>query len=137
MEISSRTPEGSPGQCPLCGAVVRLEPSEPHGDAPCPACGSLLWFSKAPSGVWFYDAAIIARLRQRVISLASEHFAIKHDTADDWSVFRKETGADSLDLVELVLELEAEFPGLTIPDEDAQRIHTVGDLLAYLLSRLR
>lgn len=44
MSISSRTPEGDPNRCPVCGQVVRLEPSWPPGDAPCPACGSLLWF---------------------------------------------------------------------------------------------
>src|SRR5262245_8107047 len=44
MNISSRTPEGSPNRCPVCGHDLRLEPSQPPGDAPCPACGSLLWF---------------------------------------------------------------------------------------------
>ena len=43
--ISSRTPEGEPFRCPACGAVDRIEPSRPPGDAPCPSCGQLLWFS--------------------------------------------------------------------------------------------
>jgi hypothetical protein len=45
MTISSRTPEGDPNQCPLCGHHVRLEPSLGTRDAPCPRCGHLLWFS--------------------------------------------------------------------------------------------
>ena len=45
MIVASRTPEGSPNHCSVCGAEVVLEPSRPPGDAPCPNCGSLLWFS--------------------------------------------------------------------------------------------
>jgi hypothetical protein len=47
MNISSRTPEGDPHRCPICGNDLRLEPSQPSGDAPCPSCGSLLWFPAA------------------------------------------------------------------------------------------
>jgi hypothetical protein len=51
MNPASRTPEGEPNQCPICGHEVRLEPSRPPGDAPCPYCGHLLWFglSKNPA----------------------------------------------------------------------------------------
>jgi ribosomal protein S27E len=47
MVISSRTPEGVPNRCPVCGNDLRIEPSRPTLDAPCPHCGHLLWF-KAP-----------------------------------------------------------------------------------------
>ena len=47
MPISSRTPEGTPNMCPVCGHEFRLEPSVPPGDAPCPACGALLWFTSS------------------------------------------------------------------------------------------
>jgi hypothetical protein len=43
--ISSRTPEGIPNRCPVCGKQVVLEPSYPAGDAPCSHCGHLLWFT--------------------------------------------------------------------------------------------
>ena len=46
MEPSSRTPEGQPKRCPVCGHAVRIDPSRPPGDAPCPHCGHLLWFGK-------------------------------------------------------------------------------------------
>jgi anti-anti-sigma factor len=45
MVISSRTPEGRPNSCPVCGSSVSIEPSDPAGDAPCPRCGHLLWFA--------------------------------------------------------------------------------------------
>jgi hypothetical protein len=44
MIPSSRTPEGEPNLCPICGNAVRIEPSSDSRDAPCPHCGSLLWF---------------------------------------------------------------------------------------------
>lgn len=43
--ISSRTPEGTPNRCPVCGYQLKIEPSDPAGDAPCPRCGHLLWFT--------------------------------------------------------------------------------------------
>ncbi len=50
MVISSRTPEGRPGHCPVCGSHVRIEPSDPAGDAPCPRCGHLLWLARQDLG---------------------------------------------------------------------------------------
>jgi hypothetical protein len=46
MHASSRTPDGLPNRCPVCGQAVRVEPSIPPGDAPCPFCGHLLWFDR-------------------------------------------------------------------------------------------
>ena len=48
MNISSRTPDGQPNRCAICGKPVIIEPSIPPGDAPCPHCGSLLWFVSDP-----------------------------------------------------------------------------------------
>lgn len=42
MTISSRTPEGGPNRCPVCGHTFRIEPSRPLGDAPCPACAAVV-----------------------------------------------------------------------------------------------
>jgi acyl carrier protein len=47
--------------------------------------------------------------------------------------FIEDLGADSLDIVELVMALEEEF-GLDIPDEDADKLKTVGDAMNYLKS---
>jgi predicted RNA-binding Zn-ribbon protein involved in translation (DUF1610 family) len=44
MPISSRTPEGDPNRCTVCGKALRIEPSLDTRDAPCPHCGHLLWF---------------------------------------------------------------------------------------------
>ncbi len=50
MVISSRTPEGSPNLCPVCGNRLNIEPSLPACDAPCPCCGHLLWFNRDDLG---------------------------------------------------------------------------------------
>ena len=47
--ISSRTPEGIPGECPVCGQTLVIEPSLPTRDAPCPHCGCLVWFDEPDS----------------------------------------------------------------------------------------
>jgi hypothetical protein len=67
MVISSRTPEGTPNRCVLCGRKVRLEPSTITLDGPCPHCGHLLWFTK-PARVkfrrgetWAYTAGAFVR----------------------------------------------------------------------------
>jgi len=48
MFISTRTPEGLPFRCPVCGAEGRISPSLPGLDATCPACGSLMWMGTYP-----------------------------------------------------------------------------------------
>jgi acyl carrier protein len=99
LTVSSRTPEGVPNRCPLCGARVCIEPSQPPGDAPCPRCGHLLWFLCDKLGV-------TADQVDRSTSLE----------------------ADSLDVTELIMELEEEF-GVTIPDDEVESIKTVGDAI--------
>nr|BCX00756.1 MAG: acyl carrier protein [Bacteroidota bacterium] len=49
--------------------------------------------------------------------------------------FTNDLGADSLDTVELIMEFEKQF-GITIPDEEAEKIATVGDAIAYLKQKL-
>ena len=56
---------------------------------------------------------------------------VKQVTPD--AKFIEDLGADSLDIVELVMELEEEF-GLDIPDEEADKLKTVGDAMNYLKS---
>jgi acyl carrier protein len=50
--------------------------------------------------------------------------------------FTEDLGADSLDMVELIMEFESEF-NITIPDDDTEQIHTVSDAEEYLKSKLR
>jgi len=61
-----------------------------------------------------------------VEKLGVDEADIKHEAS-----FTNDLGADSLDIVELVMEFEKQF-GVTIPDEDAEKISTVGDAVTYL-----
>src|SRR5438094_725331 len=65
MVVSSRTPEGSPNLCPVCGEAIRIEPSDPPGDAPCPQCGHLLWFTWEESDYAVVVKPVSADLRVR------------------------------------------------------------------------
>lgn len=122
MNISSRTPEGFPSNCPLCGAATNLEFSDPAGDAPCPNCGHLLW-----------HASEVLPILQRWIAdtLGVSPERITADTSI-WD-FEIES-ADSIDMVEFVMELEEEFD-VTISPEDADSIQTVGDAIRFLERR--
>ena len=62
MAISSRTPEGDANRCPVCGQACRLEPSQLPRDAPCPSCGSLLWFEKERNPVTAGTASVLLQL---------------------------------------------------------------------------
>jgi acyl carrier protein len=130
--ISSRTPEGAFNRCPLCGADIFIEPSLPSGDAPCPECGHLLWFLNVGGAVCFYGKGEISELQRRVGGLIIEfvgrrakvRVAGPSDALDD-------LGLDSLDVVELVMELEEEFD-ITIPDDHAERMKTIRDVLDFI-----
>lgn len=101
MTISSRTPEGHPFRCPVCGEDTDLERSE-QSDACCPACGSSLW--------WFRDRI------DEGLQLESSYAQIN---------------LDSLEFVELVMELEAEH-GVNLSEAAAEEIQTIEDLIRAL-----
>jgi acyl carrier protein len=112
MVISSRTPEGSPNRCPVCGKSVCIEPSLPFGEAPCPYCGHLLWFLVLRDGKRFFLPEESEELRERVLDRIRTTLGVDKDElfwGPSGLSFRSDTGIDSLDLVELVMELEEEF----------------------------
>ena len=116
MTISSRTPEGMPSECPLCGATANIEFSDPGQDAPCPNCGTLLWESHQ----------LIHDVTQRyanTLGTAPEAFDANTRFAD--------LGTDSLETVEMVMELEEEF-GVNIPRDVAEKFQTVRDMVQYI-----
>lgn len=112
MIISSRTPEGESARCPLCRAEVRVEPSVLFGDATCPRCGSLLWIVTLTGERVVYERAASRSLRERAIDVIAQQLNVPREkiaAQGDTIRFVNDLGADSLDMVELVMELEAEF----------------------------
>ena len=67
---------------------------------------------------------------ERVKSIVAEQLGADEKNITMDSSFIDDLGADSLDLVELVMAMEDEF-GIEIPDEDAEGIHTVSDAVSY------
>ena len=74
-------------------------------------------------------------LEKRVTDLIVEQLGVSPDEVVMTASFIDDLGADSLDIVELVMSLEESFD-IEIPDEDAEKIQTIGDAIAYLKERL-
>ncbi|MHC4225091.1 MAG: acyl carrier protein [Planctomycetota bacterium] len=71
------------------------------------------------------------KVEERVIEIVCEQMGASRDKITPETSFIQDLGADSLDTVELVMEFEDEFD-LNIPDEDAEKIQTVGDAIKYI-----
>ena len=79
--------------------------------------------------------ADMAELETRVKDIIAEELGVEKEKLTNEASFMEDLGADSLDTVELVMAFEKEFD-LDIPDEEAEKLRTVGDALSYLHQRL-
>jgi acyl carrier protein len=70
-------------------------------------------------------------VEERVKEIICEQLGVEEDEVNPNAKFIEDLGADSLDTVELVMAFEEEFD-LEIPDEDAEKIATVGDAISYI-----
>jgi acyl carrier protein len=70
-------------------------------------------------------------VEQRVKEIIVEQLGVEENQVNPGAKFVDDLGADSLDTVELVMALEEEF-SLEIPDEDAEKITSVGDAVTYI-----
>lgn len=109
MTVSTRTPEGQPGKCPLCDAAIVVELSVLFGDAICPQCGHLVWFFQAAEVTHVFDSQKSVPSRERVSDIVAERLGVDSDLIVNNPTFVSDLGVDSLDLVELVMELEEEL----------------------------
>jgi acyl carrier protein len=78
-------------------------------------------------------AADSAKIKDKVIEIVCDQLGVSKDKVTPETSFVNDLGADSLDTVELVMEFEEEFD-INIPDEDAEKIQTVGDAIKYVES---
>jgi acyl carrier protein len=75
--------------------------------------------------------ADMQELEDKVKDIIVEELGVERDKLTDEASFMDDLGADSLDTVELVMAFEKEFD-LDIPDEEAEKLRTVGDAMKYL-----
>jgi acyl carrier protein len=71
---------------------------------------------------------------EKVIDIIVEKLGVERSEATPEAVFVDDLGADSLDLVELIMAMEEEF-GMEIADEDAEKLRTVQDVISFISAR--
>ncbi|MGQ0765176.1 MAG: acyl carrier protein [Gemmatimonadota bacterium] len=73
----------------------------------------------------------MADMSEKVKDIIEKELGVEREKLTNEASFIEDLGADSLDIVELVMEFEKEF-NIDIPDEDAEKLRTVGDAMKYL-----
>lgn len=127
--------ESLSNQCPLCRATVAVEPTNPDGDMPCPHCHALLAFLRTSGGFRYHDATAVGPVRERILAIVSAKFDVTCDQLTGLTTF-EDLGADSLDVAEVIMELEQAFD-LNIDDEEANHLKSMNDVIDYILQRKR
>lgn len=76
-----------------------------------------------------------AEVFEKVVAIVSEQLSVDKAEISRETSFVNDLGADSLDTVELVMELEDEFD-MTIPDEEAEKLQTVGAAIDFIMKQM-
>jgi acyl carrier protein len=73
----------------------------------------------------------MSEIESKVKAIIVDKLGVEESEVKPEASFTNDLGADSLDTVELIMELEKEF-GISIPDNEAEKIQTVGDAVSYI-----
>jgi len=73
----------------------------------------------------------VSAIEERVIEIVAEELSVEKDKIRRETTFIQDLGADSLDIVELIMALEEEFD-ISIPDDEAEKITTVGEAIDHI-----
>ena len=73
----------------------------------------------------------MSEIKTKVISIIVDKLGVEESEVNNEASFTNDLGADSLDTVELIMEFEKEF-NIAIPDDQAEKIQTVGDAVSYI-----
>lgn len=77
----------------------------------------------------------MADIEGRMRKIITEQLMVEEDEVTEEASFVDTLGADSLDTVEMIMEIEDEF-GIEIPDEDAENLQTVGEAIGYVKNKV-
>jgi acyl carrier protein len=94
----------------------------------CPAAAGLFHAQPTRTGTNFMAEKSI---EEKVKDIIVEQLGVNPEQVTPQASFIEDLGADSLDIVELVMAFEEEF-GVEVPDEDAEKLQTVGDVIKYI-----
>ena len=78
----------------------------------------------------------MAEIDAKVKAIIVDKLGVEESQVTNEANFQTDLGADSLNTVEMIMEFEKDF-GISIPDEDAQKIATVGDAIAYVENAMK
>ena len=73
----------------------------------------------------------MSEIKTKVVSIIVDKLGVEESEVTNEESFTNDLGADSLDTVELIMEFEKEF-NIAIPDDQAEKIQTVGDAVSYI-----
>src|SRR5947209_17268561 len=96
-------------------------------------CGGA-WVNRCPPNqqVFMADKTIEEKVKDIIV----EQLGVNPEQVTPQASFIEDLGADSLDIVELVMAFEEEF-SVEVPDEDAEKLQTVGDVITYIKERAK
>lgn len=112
MSIPSGAPDRDSARCPSCNAKIHIESAILFGDAVCPTCENLFGFVQFSHEVRFFDPEIQPSIREHLIKTLSARLHVDADEIPNHSDLLDQLKLDSLDQVELIMELEEEFDWL-------------------------
>ncbi len=78
----------------------------------------------------------MSEIASRVKAIIVDKLGVEESEVTNEAVFTDDLGADSLDTVELIVDFEKEF-NLTIPDDEAEKIASVGDAVSYIEANVK
>ncbi len=78
----------------------------------------------------------MSEIASKVKAIIVDKLGVEESAVTNEASFTNDLGADSLDTVELIMEFEKEF-GISIPDDQAEKITTVGDAISYIETNVK
>ena len=104
----------------------------------CPGCLPLCGTGLNPRATIPTEQIFMAEksIEEKVKDIIVEQLGVNPEQVTPQASFIEDLGADSLDIVELVMAFEEEF-GVEVPDEDAEKLQTVGDVIKYIEERAK